>query len=223
MKKILLFGCVMCLVAFAGNAQNAGQKKVAPGQTDDIGPLTLNVIDERTARVGIDGHSVDMRRDATDPNTIHMIAPDGQEAAKIRASENQVQVTDPKTGKVLYYGQKNLDGSGKIHGELPNDQFFDLDVDQNDVVGGVASIIEGQYRKTFKGGPAGVELVISDAKNNRPLYKLQGNDDYSRVYDAKGNLIAEGDDDNMKVYNKRAFAEFERIMDDDDEEDDDED
>ena len=106
----------------------------------------------------------------------------------------------------------------------------DITIVNGEVQKGELSMVEGGYKKEFKLGLGNVEVLLKEAKTNKLKYKLVSKNNYSRLYDASGNLIAEGPDgdedddddeerDMEKIYNQSSYNEFKQIMEADDDED----
>lgn len=71
-------------------------------------------------------------------------------------------------------------------------------------------IVPKPYRKHS------AQLTIKDPKTHKTLFTAhQTSYEYGKIYDAAGKLIAEGGENHIKIYDKKAYKRFEQITDDD--------
>ena len=123
-------------------------------------------------------------------------------------------------------GEDDYSGTMKMKN---SESSADITFVNGEVQKGEISLVEGGYKKEFKLASGGIEVLLKEAKTNTLKYRVVSKNNYSRLYDANGNLIAEGPDgeedddddeekDMEKIYNQSAYNEFKQIMDADDDE-----
>ena len=130
--------------------------------------------------------------------------------SNINGNEREIHLK--KTGS----GEKDVSGSMKMKDSKNS---ADITIVNGEVQKGQLSMTEGGYKKDIKLGLGGLEIYVRDAKTNALKYRGVTKKGYSYLYDANDKLIAEGKDDSEefeKIYDKAAYAEFEKIMDADD-------
>ena len=194
----------------------------------EIPSLSQEVVNENTVRVGIGDAYMNIQVDPNNPDEVRFIGPDGTVlktiSKKIDANGREtVEMRDGKTNELTTHATTNADGTktGEIHEDFGNGRRLDMKIENGELVRGTADISSKSYKREIGINNGNIEVVVKD-NSGKLLYKAVGNNDYGRIYDGSGNLIAEGSGDNdndMRIYNKAAFDEFERIMDDDDDDD----
>lgn len=85
----------------------------------------------------------------------------------------------------------------------------------NGVPTGTIRQMENGYERIIMYTDGKMKVVINDQKTHKTLYTAYGTEENMKLYDANGKLIAEGNEDDMKVYNKSAYQQYEKIADDD--------
>ena len=157
--------------------------------------------------------------------------------------EGEIIARDAKTGEIKSYGAAKKDEYLRIQHNLPGHQAnidmkrtgvgeddysgtlkyrskeenIDLKVNNGKVMGTVQQIENGYEQVIQMYADGSAQLTIKDPKTHKTLFTAQQtSDEYGKVYDATGKLIAEGKEDHMKIYDKKAYKRFEQITDDDD-------
>lgn len=191
---------------------------------NEVGTISSEFINKDTFRFGIGGTHMDMKADPNDPNTVLFLGPDGKVVRKmiktIDANGNEVVQVKDATGKIISQVTKGVNGkgaSGSINEMFPNGQTLNMQIEDGEVVGGRAKFTGRKYKQDMRINRGNIEIIVKDAISNKVICKVQANDNYSRVFDGNGKLIAEGaDEDNPKIYNKKVFDECQYAIEDDD-------
>lgn len=212
------------------------------GATYAVDVRAIREVSSTNTRPGERGNT---RLNLDNPNGTAKVAVDFRENAE--TGEISVVSRDANTGKVISEtsGKKNeyidsvsnIPGAsheihlqkskthadaweGTIKASTPDGGDIDVSM-QGDNLAGTISESNSKYKTkiTFNNGSAQAEFI--DVNTQKVLFTVKGNEDYGQVYDANNRLIAEGSTENPKIYDKKAYAEFERVSDYEDEEEDD--
>ena len=197
-------------------------KAVINTNNPEIPNLSQEVVDENTIRIGLGDDFMDVQVDDRDnPGKVRLLGPDGKVlrilSKKIDANGRETMEIRDETNNVTGYSITNADGTkiAEVDEDFGNGNRLYMKKENGVVVRGHADISSKNYKKKIGFGSQGMEIVIKD-NNNKLLYRGVGNSDSGRIYDGSGNLIAEGSDNDRRIYNQAAYDEFKKIMENND-------